>query len=77
MYLSVYLFKNEPTGPHEVDFKIGNGRDYFQNIMNEREGGLLERWAYYKHRLPNRGLLGWRGGGGGLIVKGDLIELLQ
>ena len=30
IYLSVYLIKNKPTGPHEEDFgigKIGNKRD--------------------------------------------------
>ena len=26
-YLSVYLFKNNPTGLHKVDLVIGNRRD--------------------------------------------------
>ena len=27
VYLSVYLFKNKPSGPHEVDFVTENGMD--------------------------------------------------
>ena len=49
IYWSVSLFKNKPTGPHEVDFLIGNGRGYFitNKISFPKKGGL-EREAYYK-----------------------------
>ena len=78
MYLSVYLFKNKSTGPHEVDFVIGNRRDWLQNLMSQRGGVIRERGrgggAYYKNRLPNGGLV--REGRGGNRERG-FIELLR
>ena len=42
MHLSVYLFKNKPTGPHEVDFVIGNRRDEKQNLLSQKGRGVGE-----------------------------------
>ena len=49
MYLSVFLFKNKPTGPHEVNFVIGNRRDKVQISCPKGREVLLERGAYYKN----------------------------
>ena len=54
MYLSVYLFKDKPTGPHEVDFIIGNRMDYNYKIScpKKRGGGggvvIIERGLFTK-----------------------------
>ena len=42
MYLSVYLFKNKPTGPHKVDFITENRRDKLQIPCPTREGAVRE-----------------------------------
>ena len=46
MYLCVYLFRNKPPGPHEVDFIIGNMRDYKISCPKRGEvwggGGIRE-----------------------------------
>ena len=62
MYFSVYLFKNKPTGPHEVDFVIGNRRDLNYTIScpkRERvireEGGLITKTDFQTGGLLERG----------------------
>ena len=56
MYLSVYLFKNKPAGPHELDFVIGNGALITKSHVPKRggrlpNGGLLERGVNREGRL--------------------------
>ena len=40
------MFQNISTGPHGVDFVIGNEMDYLQNLMSPNgvggEGGLID-----------------------------------
>ena len=48
MYLSLYFFKNKPTGQGEVDFVIGNMREKLQISCPKgrgviREGDLLQK----------------------------------
>ena len=52
MFLSIYLFKTKPTGPHEVDF-VG-GTNY---KISCPKWGLVERGTCYKNRLPKGGYL--------------------
>ena len=46
MYLSVYLFKNKPAGPHEVDFVIGNGGTNYKISCPKKVGAASKRGAY-------------------------------
>ena len=57
MYLSVYLFKSKPAGLLEVDFVVGNGRDQLQNLMPQKEEGVIREGEDFH--------------GGGLIREGD------
>ena len=58
MYLSVYLFKNKPSGPYKVDFVIGNRWDKLQNLLSQNErGGIREGEIMAKNDFLTGGLL--------------------
>ena len=63
MYLSVQ--KKKPTGPHEVDFVIENGRDYFQNLTSQSGGGGggITKTHFQTGGLLEGGLIANREGG--------------
>ena len=50
-YLSIYLFKNNPTGLHKVDFMTGYRRLITNLISQKVESGRLQenRDTYYKN----------------------------
>ena len=65
--LSVYFFKNKPTGPHEVGFVIA--RTY---VPKEGGGGVLERGLitktdFHTGDFLERGLI--ESGGGGRLIE--------
>ena len=51
MYLSVYLFNNKPTGPHEVDFIIGNSKKFH---VPKRGGGGAIREGFLLQKLTSK-----------------------
>ena len=63
MYFSVYLFKNKPTGPPEVDFVIGNRRDLNYTISCRKGGGggVIRERGLLQKQTSKRGAY-WGGG---------------
>ena len=50
MCLSVYLFKNKPIGPHEVDFARGNRGTVINLMFQKGEEGLSQKTTS-KHNI--------------------------
>ena len=65
MYSSVYLFKNKPTGPHEVDFVIGIGGTNYTISCPKGGGGRGVIRDYFKNLLQKLTSKRGVGGGGG------------